>query len=147
MTSSDIISVIAIIVSIVTAFWTIISEFVIKRYERKESLIVEIYGEGTLTIKLPKLIYGAITLQKSDREKAKKLIRDLQKKSYYFIMIDEDYYRKIINSLNDIQDNLMLLGQEQQYKSESAKMESLLKAFYKVIYQGTSNKIKSFILH
>ena len=84
MTSSDIISVIAIIVSIVTAFWTIISEFVIKRYERKESLIVEIYGEGTLTIKLPKLIYGAITLQKSDREKAKKLIRDLQKKIILF---------------------------------------------------------------
>ena len=57
-------------------------------------------------------------------------------------MIDEDYYRKIINLLNDIQDNLLLLGQEQQYKSESAKMEPLLKAFYKVIYQGTSNKIK-----
>ena len=46
---------------------------------RKESLIVEIHGEGTLAIKLPKLIYGAITLQESDREKAKKLIRDLQK--------------------------------------------------------------------
>ncbi|MCI9078120.1 MAG: hypothetical protein HFH68_04210 [Lachnospiraceae bacterium] len=148
MEVSDVLSVIAIIISIMTVFF----EFYYTNHNNKSSLM-SIYYSETYKKYLTRLVpdaridisYNKQTKVLSGTDKLESVILDIRNDSLYFKYQNKNFYNKLIEKLNLIDDLLVLNGQkrlsEKAYKEFETELDDIIAKMYELInnnYTGRS---------
>ena len=143
-TASFVISIIALLISVVVVFLELICNIKINNNKLKSDNFNKLYSD-ILMYDFPHAraeLKHTTNMKITGKQKMMEVLRDLRKKSIYFKYNDEGFYNGLIEKVQDIED---ILSREDnldmdEYSYFSKKLEEKIKSLYSFMNKKFFNK-------